>query len=452
MSESARAEAFASQADRSRELAAGYANQMVALLRAVRDLRDGTVSAIDTMQIPHRWNGTMLELYWEGEWLTGPDLAGKDARGIDSIGIVDGRVIVTYDDAETEDIGGSAGDVAGPASSVGENLVAFNGTSGKALKDSGVAVSTDGTLAGNSDAAIPTQKAVKTKIDALAATVPTLDGSGKIVTSFLPTLAITDVFAVANEAAMLALTAQRGDVAVRSDENKSYVLSTDDPTILANWVLLRTPTDAVLSVNTKTGAVVLNPDDLSDASTTNKFASATNIAAVMTGASGKTTPVDADQLGLIDSAASNVLKKLTWANLKATLKATASAIWAGTSDSVFLTPASLIASIIPAKNTSVTGSFTPDFSAAFNFEWTFTGNVTLNVPTGMREGQSGTIYIIQDGTGSRTLSLNASIKKPGGTAPTLSTAASSVDRFGYIVRNVGGTMQLELTSLERGIA
>ena len=37
-------------------------------------------------------------------------------------------------------------------------------------------------------------------------------------------------------------------------------------------------------------------------------------------ATGKTTPVDADQLPLVDSAASNVLKKLTWANVKATLK------------------------------------------------------------------------------------------------------------------------------------
>lgn len=37
-------------------------------------------------------------------------------------------------------------------------------------------------------------------------------------------------------------------------------------------------------------------------------------------ATGKTTPVDADELGIVDSAASNVLKKLTWANLKATAK------------------------------------------------------------------------------------------------------------------------------------
>lgn len=45
-----------------------------------------------------------------------------------------------------------------------------------------------------------------------------------------------------------------------------------------------------------------------------------NIGSSIHGATDKTPPVDADELGLIDSAASWVLKKLTWANLKATLK------------------------------------------------------------------------------------------------------------------------------------
>ncbi len=38
------------------------------------------------------------------------------------------------------------------------------------------------------------------------------------------------------------------------------------------------------------------------------------------GATAKATPIDADMLGVMDSAASNVLKKLSWANVKATLK------------------------------------------------------------------------------------------------------------------------------------
>ena len=42
--------------------------------------------------------------------------------------------------------------------------------------------------------------------------------------------------------------------------------------------------------------------------------------ALISGATAKTTPVDADMVGLMDSAASNVLKKLSWLNIKATLK------------------------------------------------------------------------------------------------------------------------------------
>ena len=44
------------------------------------------------------------------------------------------------------------------------------------------------------------------------------------------------------------------------------------------------------------------------------------VASLTVAATGKTTPVDADLVPLVDSEASNVLKKLTWANLKATLK------------------------------------------------------------------------------------------------------------------------------------
>ncbi len=45
-----------------------------------------------------------------------------------------------------------------------------------------------------------------------------------------------------------------------------------------------------------------------------------NVGSSINGAAAKTTPVDADTTALIDSAASNVLKKVTWANVKATLK------------------------------------------------------------------------------------------------------------------------------------
>lgn len=57
-----------------------------------------------------------------------------------------------------------------------------------------------------------------------------------------------------------------------------------------------------------------------DGQSFNGSADITVIAPGTHAATGKTTPVDDDELPLVDSEASNVLKKLTWANLKATLK------------------------------------------------------------------------------------------------------------------------------------
>jgi len=52
-----------------------------------------------------------------------------------------------------------------PASSVGDDFVTFNSTTGHVLKDSGLFRDTDGTFTANSDSRIPSQKAVKTYVD-----------------------------------------------------------------------------------------------------------------------------------------------------------------------------------------------------------------------------------------------------------------------------------------------
>jgi len=85
-----------------------------------------------------------------------------------------------------------------------------------------------------------------------------LDGSGLVPTHHLPALAITNTSVVATQAAMLALTAQVGDIAVRTDVNKSFILTATPATTLGNWQELLTPTDAVLSVDGSTGAVSLS--------------------------------------------------------------------------------------------------------------------------------------------------------------------------------------------------
>lgn len=79
-------------------------------------------------------------------------------------------------------------------------------------------------------------------------------------------------------------------------------------------------------------------------------------------------------------------------------------------------------------------TITPDLSLANNFSVTLGGNRAMANPTNITAGQSGSIFISQDGTGSRTLSWGSYWDFPNGAAPTLSTTASAVDRVDYIVR------------------
>ena len=93
--------------------------------------------------------------------------------------------------------------------------------------------------------------------------------TGIIGSAQLPALSISDTFVVASQAAMLALTAQRGDIAKRTDLNgQAFILSTDSPSTLADWVSLNTTSD-VTSVAGRTGTVVLTSSDVGLANVNN---------------------------------------------------------------------------------------------------------------------------------------------------------------------------------------
>jgi len=79
-------------------------------------------------------------------------------------------------------------------------------------------------------------------------------------------------------------------------------------------------------------------------------------------------------------------------------------------------------------------TITPDLADSNNFSVTLGGNRTLANPTNTVAGQSGSIFITQDGTGSRTLAYGSNFDFAGGTAPTLSTTAAAIDRIDYVVR------------------
>ena len=82
-------------------------------------------------------------------------------------------------------------------------------------------------------------------------------------------------------------------------------------------------------------------------------------------------------------------------------------------------------------------TITLDFGASVHHSVTLAHNTTFADPSNEVAGQSGSIIITQDGTGSRTAAFNSAFKFVGGTAPTLSTAANAVDRIDYLVVAAG---------------
>jgi len=66
---------------------------------------------------------------------------------------------------------------------------------------------------------------------------------------------------------------------------------------------------------------------------------------------------------------------------------------------------------------------------------TLAGNRTLAAPSNALAGQGGSIYIVQDGTGDRTLSYNTAWRFAAGSVPVATTAASAVDLLIYNTRS-----------------
>jgi len=137
--------------------------------------------------------------------------------------------------------------------------------------------------------------------------VVVVGSDGKIPSSIIPSIAITDTFVVDSESAMLALTAQVGDVAVRSDLGKTYILKSSPATSIDNWQVILTPASPVTSVNSKTGNVVLTASDVGAESS-------------LKNSTAKGSIADNDGFTMLDSASSNATKKVLWNVIKSTLK------------------------------------------------------------------------------------------------------------------------------------
>jgi hypothetical protein len=88
-----------------------------------------------------------------------------------------------------------------------------------------------------------------------------------------------------------------------------------------------------------------------------------------------------------------------------------------------------------------------DMDDGVNATVTLAGNRTLDNPSNITVGQSGVIFVKQDGTGSRTLSYGSAWSFAGGTAPTLTTTASALDAIAYSVESTSNIVATAILNI-----
>ena len=125
--------------------------------------------------------------------------------------------------------------------------------------------------------------AASKNIGTASGNVPILDSNGKLDSTIVPAIAISDTFVVNTQTAMLALTAEVGDICVRTDLNESYILKTAGASTLEHWQKLLTPTSPVQSVAGKTGTVTLAASDVGLGNVTNESKATMLANAALTG-------------------------------------------------------------------------------------------------------------------------------------------------------------------------
>lgn len=268
---------------------------------------------------------------------------------------------------------------------------------------------------------------------------------GVIPSSQIPAIALSVPTPVASRAAMLALTAsqvQIGDVAVdysTSATRGSYMLAAADPSVFENWAYLTTPLDAVTSVNGQTGPVTLGKADIGLGNVSNlapadlpisTAAQSALDAKVATSAFGNTTLLSKNSSGVVSgltygttAVASTVPLRNSTGDL--TVPATPTATTDAASKSYVdgragdMAPATAISP--GATSTALTAT------ASRTLRISLTANATFTIASGAAgTSYSQTLILVQDTTGSRTVTWPTGVKWSGG-VPTLSTAASAID-------------------------
>ena len=269
-------------------------------------------------------------------------------------------------------------------------------------------------------------------------------------------LAAADITLTANDgaadearSAMLELTgtlvADRS-VFIPTGVSKSYIIKNSTSGAFSSTILISGGTGTVIPQGGSTvvmtdGTTVTDVDSTSlgrlGTASTLDYASVTDYGV----SSGSILPIQLLQVSISDLRYANVSsdETITGAYTFTSTTSFNTTAAATTATQVIFNAVEVIASATQAYSKPVSvavasSAVSLDFSTGNNFTTILNGNVSIANPTTPQPGQSGIIYIRQDGTGSRTMSFNSDWDFPGGNAPTLSTAVSAVDALIYNVR------------------
>ena len=288
------------------------------------------------------------------------------------------------------------------------------------------AVTSINTVVANVSALTSVNTAAITSINTVVAGVSALTSvNTAAVTSINTAIAAVSALTSVNTAAVTSINTVVAAVSALTKTNLDSITSIN--TVVAGVsALTSVNTAAVTSINTVVAAV--------SALTKTNLDSITSINTVVAGVSALTS-VNTAAVTSINTVVANRLP-LTGGTLTGIVSGTdfyVSAIAVGANSllgkDIHIEKAAVadIQALTDGTNISV------DLNAGQNFTVTLAGNRTLDNPTNCVAGQVGSIFVVQDGTGSRTLAYGTSWDFPGGTAPVLSTDAAAIDRIDYIV-------------------
>ena len=242
---------------------------------------------------------------------------------------------------------------------------------------------------------------------------------------------LVSIQTAASEVAQLALIAQEGDVVIRSDEDKVYMHNSSYAGTMADWTAFAVTDDYV---DDKTHLSLIDEDNMATDSATRPPSQQSVKAYVDNQITAEDLDFIADSGGALSIDLDSEVLSILGTGGQITTSGAGNAVTLAISNP-------LVGITIPPllQTASITGSTTLNFTTYNNFVLTLTGNVTLQNPVAIYEGQSGYMAFIQDGSGSRTITLGTDFETVGGGGLELSSVAGRTDLVPYFIAAAPGS-------------